>query len=250
MNAISKVCAAIAPHLAVYNECLMSERGDRIRTQCLYPSHQPVHIYVAGIGDGFWVHDNREAVRVAQLHGQSENVGASAVRAAAEKFGLNELNGQLRVQIENAAWLNSAIVSVANASAFAARDAVSRADGADRSDYLKGLIADVLLHLVGGGNFETNKNINGASGRRYRFDFALQSRDQTILIDGVTPHSNSVSAKYVAFSDAGAHIGAKGYAVMDTPLSQENKVLLSQVADVVPIKSLETTLGTYGGYYA
>jgi hypothetical protein len=58
-----------------------------------------------------------------------------------------------------------------------------------------------------------------------------------LLINGVSPHRNSIAAKYVTFADTEADKGHK-FAVHDRELHNDDVVLLQQVASVVPLRSL------------
>jgi hypothetical protein len=54
------------------------------------------------------------------------------------------------------------------------------------------------------------------------------------IIDAVTPYANSINSKYTAFADVGSLLEKRGLVVFDRPLEP----LLSEVADVVPLRSL------------
>ena len=63
------------------------DRGARIFTHCLYPSFEPVAVYVARKGDGYVVTDGGGASASAYLHGREE-LGKVLLRECA-RFGVD-----------------------------------------------------------------------------------------------------------------------------------------------------------------
>ena len=47
-----------------------TDEGARLETHCLYPSFDPVHAFIAKVGDGYKVHDGAGAFRSAWDHGR------------------------------------------------------------------------------------------------------------------------------------------------------------------------------------
>jgi hypothetical protein len=66
-----------------------------------------------------------------------------------------------------------------------------------------------------------------------------RSREDVLLINSVSPHHNSVSAKYVSFSDTESPRENK-VAVHDRPLVADDVALLQQVARIVPLITLRS----------
>jgi hypothetical protein len=134
-------------------------------------------------------------------------------------------------------WLGSAIVTVANASAMAAHDAVAKVV-AVAEEALFDRIERTLSDTFGPKTYLRKVDIIGKSGGERHFDFLLGTRENPrLLINGVAPHPGSVASKYVAFSDT-EYDRQKKLAVHDRALENDDAVLLQQVALVVPFVSL------------
>ena len=193
------------------------------------------------MGEGFRVHDAGGAERSAWTHGRDARLIQRILSRYASRYHLRVLNGVLSVDAPNEAWLSSAIVSVANASAAAALAAVERSAAAVEMS-LGERVYSVLSRSFGQKHLSREYSFRGKSGKEHHFDFALKrDEDQLLLIDTVSPHHVSIAAKYVAFADTRLDDGMDitRFAVFDRPLDADDVSLLQQVADLVPFKSLE-----------
>lgn len=88
-----------------------------------------------------------------------------------------------------------------------------------------------------------NEPVPGQSGKVHTFDLAVHSNDDLTLVDEVTSHPNSIAAKYLAFSDVATRPGIHKYALYDGELASEDKVLLSNVADLLDFGAVERSGG-------
>lgn len=233
-------CAMIAPTLSRYADCVETAGGLRVRTTCLYPSFEPVFIFVAKLGDGFRVSDGGEACRVAEAHGQARGAARSKVHQHAQRYGLDFERGAIVAKIDALEWLDSAIVSVANAAASGATDALP-----DVTSFVEEEIAERLyerlVNYVPKHKIGRDVERRGNSGRKYRFDFEVRS-EIISLFDTVIAHPNSVTSRFVAFSDAGQGEDVAGYIVYDGKLKKEDKALLQDVAITLPISGFDAAL--------
>lgn len=211
--------------------CMETENGARIRTTCVFPSFEPVFVYVAKLGDGFVVHDAGETVAVIMAHGQEGDMAKRVIRSECKRYDLAFGERRISLKIDAAEWLETAIVAVANTAASAARSALKDTNKKAECD-----LTDVIFHLlepkVAKGSLTKGFPYLGESGRRYKFDLAVQSRDHLTLIETVTPHANSVNSKYVALADVPSEPAVKKIAAHNNDLSQEDILLLQNVAIV------------------
>jgi hypothetical protein len=231
-------CDDVTAALAAFNTCLETPDGSRVTTHCVYPSFDPVHVYVGRFGDGFQVHDGGGAHRVSWAHGRDEAVVAKALKRWAIRYRLTIAdNSSLHCVVQNASWLTSAILAVANASAGAANETVEHIAVATEIA-LKARIFDVLSEVVAKESIAREFEYRGNSGKIHSFDFAVKRKDEFHLMDAVAPHHVSIAAKYVAFADAGGHSGPEKYAVFDRELDTGDTALLQQVADLVPFAAV------------
>jgi hypothetical protein len=237
-------CSDVLAALAPFHACVDTLDGARVTTHCLYPSFEPVQIYVVRFGDGFRVHDGGGADRAAWLHGRDEQLIRKMLLRQAARYHLALRDGILSAEAPNSSALLSAILAVANASASAANAVIERAVAAAEHDLVE-RVYGVLSKRYGTERVKRNFPVIGQSGKQYDFDFGIP-RDEKgpILIDTVVPHHASIAHKYVAFSDVAAD-GANTpdrWAVYDKPLDPEDASLMRQVAALVPFASLDAAM--------
>jgi hypothetical protein len=221
--------------------CTETEEGSRVTTHCLYPSFDPVNVFVVRFGDGFRVHDGGGALQSAWLHGRDEVLIRRTLAKQAARYQVHIVDDVLVADVPSTDWLTPAILAVANASAAAAHAALDRVVSATER-VLRDRILSVLKATVAESEIAVEYEILGQSGKLHRFDFAVKEpRDNLLLIHAVAPHHISVSAKYVAFADVIHREGVRTdrFAVHDKPLESGDVSLLQQVADIVPVKSLQ-----------
>lgn len=230
-------CSAIKEALAPFADCEATPNGARILTHCLYPSFQPVAVYVVGFGKGFIVHDGGDAQAVCWAHGRDERATTRYFNEQATKHGLRYVDGNLKLVIEDPTWLASAILAVANAASGAANASVEHI-ARSAMVVLQDAIHQALIGRFAKSNVLVHPTRTGGSGRSYDFDFGVIDSGRMVLIDAVTPYAASINSKYTAFSDVMQTLDGIGFAVFDRPLQAPEKTLLSQVAQVVPLASM------------
>jgi len=224
--------------MADFAGCEETPEGARIATHCLYPSFEHVRVFVARLGDGYTVHDGAGAYNTSWLHGRDEDIIGKAINEAADRFHIYVAGKAIAARVNSIDWLTSGILSVANASSLAAHDAVDRIV-AVQEEALIDRIDKTLSDIIPRKYVSRNVNIKGISGGPRHFDFVLaRESPQPTYINSVSPRRNSVNAKFVAFSDTAADRRFK-LAVHDRELDTGDTVLLQQVADVVPLSSLQ-----------
>src|SRR5262249_37529349 len=149
-----------------------TEHGARIATHCLYPSFENVRVFAAKIGDGFSVHDGAGAYNIAWLHGRDEELIGKSINQAAERFHIFVAGKALVARIDSVDWLANAILAVANASSFAAQDAVDKIVAA-QEEALVDKIGKTLSEFFPSHHLSKNVNVKGISGGTRHFDFIL-----------------------------------------------------------------------------
>ena len=235
-------CAAIGSELRTFDACESTESGTRVSTHCLYPSFDPVSVFVVERGGEFVVHDDGGAARISWAHGVGHAAVTKSLDASARAFGCEVADSHIRVTAMAREWLWAAIASVANASADAARAAVGRSR-ASKEESLIARTKAVLDRAVWKPDTKLGFPYHGNSGKLYTFDLSIQYDGSLALIDAVVQHQNSIAAKYLAFSDTETRPGLYKYALHEGELSQEDRALLANVADLVSFQSIERTNG-------
>lgn len=235
------VCETVQIALADFARCEETPEGSRILTHCLYPSFAPVPIYIVKFGGGFIVHDGGEAKVIAWEHGRDAAITTRYLNEQALRHGLKVEGGRLSITIESSSWLASAILAVANAASAAANAAVEHV-ARSAMTILHDAMEQALVGRFAKSHVTVSPRRRGASGREYEFDFAVSDAGRVVLVEAVTPYANSVNSKYTAFSDVNLMLDTRGLVVFDKPLEASDKTLLSNVADVVPFKSMTSRI--------
>lgn len=234
-------CSGILALLGKGDACLETSEGVRIRTHCLHPSFEEVFVYVVGHGEGFIVHDGGEAVTAALRHGRDDGAMQAGLKKASQRFGLDLEEGKLIAKVPNLGWLRSGVLSVANASAMASAAAVEVAIEKNTRALHEAILVEIKK-VVPERRIQSGYKYRGVSGREWPVDFAVLSDRGPLLIKAITPHVNSISSGYTAFGDIGANDNIPRFAVHSQPLSQENQALIRQVAQLMPLASVEAGL--------
>lgn len=231
-----RVCDDVRAALGSAEFCEETERGARVVTNCLYPSFEPVSVFVARFGDGYAVSDAGGAVAAAWIHGRDDI--KKILKREALRFGVEAAGDSIQAEASSLEWLRTAILAVANASGSAARHAVERAVLANEK-ILAERIYEALAKVVPAQRIARDFEYRGASGKNWRADYAVVTDSNRLIINAVTPHHASISAKYVAFADVESDSkSVEKFAVFERPLASDDKSLITQVAALVPIKSL------------
>lgn len=236
------ICADLDSLLTRIPRCREMDGGSHLRTDCLYPSSDPVMVFVKkhAFGDGFRVDDCGGAWRSAQRHGNPSN---GMFEKASRRYSVNAESGIVWAEPNDGDWLVPAILAVANASAMAARAALEMTDRTEKS--LNGQIQDVLMRHIPPHRIAKNYEYRGRSGHLWPIDFAVTA-ERVTLIKSVVQNGNSINSTYAAFGDIGDDAPLNKYAVFDRELKQDSTALIRQVADLVPFKALELSVLNLG----
>lgn len=235
-------CAVIESLSKRYEVCEQTADGLRLPTQCMYPSFEPVEVFVLRHGDGYIVHDNANAGRLAWTYGIDDRAFAVPVKKAASEFGCDVELGKIICKIESFDWLWSAIIGVANASSDAARAAVGNARAPKEVGIIQRARA-VVDKSVAGVETRLQYPLHGASGKVHKFDMAVLGKGSIAVVEAVVAHPGSVAAKYLALSDTPSQPNLHKFAIYDSDLTQEDKALISNVADLVTLDAVLRTQG-------
>lgn len=230
----------LLPILRELSPCTETSEGVRVTTHCVYPSFEPVTVFVARLGEGFCVHDGGGGERAAWIHGRNRHLISKMLSRSADRYGIRELDSVLIANAANIDWLPAAILSVANASAAAANAAVEESTRTAQRD-LDDRVSEILLRAVKPSSISRHFPFTGQSGKKHHFSFVIKEHDHLLLLETVVPHHVSIAAKYVAFADTRfeSHEGIERFAVYERKLEASDASLLHQVADLVPLVALD-----------
>ena len=226
-------CDELIPLLTRTPLCAETEFGTQFLTTCLYPSSDPVHVYIARLKSGFTVHDGGGAMRSAILHGRNWQ---SALERAGRRHSLEVRDGALIARPHNDEWLYPAVLAVSNASALAARIALETAQNRSESS-LREMIFENLKRAVPESKIGKDFEYRGRSGHLWQVDFAVRE-ESLILVKSVVQNGNSINSNYAAFGDIGDAPEVVKYSVYDRALLADSEALMRQVAALVPLAAL------------
>lgn len=234
------ICEELLPLLTSSVRCLDTQHGAEFQTHCLYPSSDPVRVYVSRRRAGFYVHDAGGAMRSALVHGRSWQ---SALEQAGKRHSVAVRSGTLIAEPPHLDWLYPAVLAVSNASAMAARLAVEAPVTRSESS-LRDAIYENLKRSVPASKIGREFEYRGRSGHLWTVDFAVR-QESLILIKSVVQNGNSINSNYATFGDIGDQEEVHKFAVYDQSLNQDTAALLRQVAALVPLQSLTPMVQRY-----
>lgn len=231
------LCSEIETALSEGKTCAIDRDAAVWPTDVVYPSFDQVCIRVTRVAEGYRVSDGGGAVSSAVIHGRDDGVIENAIKAAAQRFGVETNGGEIAVVIPNAQWMRSAVMGVANASAHAAHTAIDHVSKA-REAALHERIFSQLVQVVPESRIRKQFEYQGESGRMWKAEYAIVGNAPPVLVRGVVPHPSSIVHAYAGFGDLNRKHGPHAIAVHDQPLSADDAALLRQVADVVSLKGV------------
>src|SRR4051794_9695437 len=101
-------CDDVRAALASFDVCTETEQGSRVTTHCLYPSFDPVNVFVVKVGDGFRVHDAGGAMHSAWLHARDEPLIRRMMNRYAGRFQVRAEDDALVSEVQSVDWLTPA----------------------------------------------------------------------------------------------------------------------------------------------
>lgn len=235
-------CSEISELIRAGEVCDETPRGLRVRTDCLYPSFEPVFVYVRSHLHGIVVTDGGDSVSRAWSHGRDAAFAKRQLSKSSLHFGCEFANGELSLIAPSQEWLPQAIAAVANAASQGASAAVRHVSQSTEGKLIS-RIYKVLEKSPHRFEATLEHQSVGKSGKTHRYDMLVSHGTEEVLVNVVVPHPNSIAAKYLALADAEDVKSRWKYAVYDRNLSGEDKALLSNVADVIPFSSISETQG-------
>jgi hypothetical protein len=231
-------CSTLLPLLAGATNCEQTPHGAKIETHCLYPSLDPVLVFVGASGDNFRVTDAGGASNSASVHAREDSAIDAGLKLAANYHGVAIIDGALVADHVSADWLMAAIKAVANASAMAAMAAVNAASSA-QEESLADKIRNVLLRIVPPHRIASDFEWRGHSGKLWRAHYGVTG-GRILFIKAIAPSHVSVNGAYAAFSDIGEVDELARIGVFDRELKRDDLNLIAQVGAIMPLRALES----------
>lgn len=234
------ICEDVRAAMGAGEVCEESEAGARVTTHCLYPSFEPVVLFVSKLGDGYRISDGGRAVRSAWLHGRDDHLTERLLSKEAARFHLKVSGNALVADVGSIEWLRAGILATANASAAVAHTAIGKINAASEK-LLKDQIYSALSEIAPVESIGRDYEVIGTSGDVRTFDYGIAANDNLLVVSAVSPHHSSINAKYVAFGDTrGLGPNLSRFAVFNRGLANGDVSLMLQVTDaLLPVSALD-----------
>jgi hypothetical protein len=110
----------------------MSDDKVIVTTDCLYPSFEQVKVSVGTRDNIFVVSDCGGVVATVLAHGKQGTAIPQALAKIAKRHRLQTHNNYLEAEVPSIDWISAAVLSVANASAIAAFEAIQGEEFGER----------------------------------------------------------------------------------------------------------------------
>ena len=229
-------CAELMALVESGRLCEDTELGARYATHCLYPSSEPVDVYITRWGKGYRVTDGGGAGRSVWRHGRDDAALSHGFKKARDAFSVDVRDGVIVAETEDEHWLYPAVLAVANASAAAALTALEHVTASSEKQLVKAIRKE-LERVVSPKIIATQWGFRGQSGKLWTVDFAVISK-RTVLLKAIAPHHTSISSGYTAFGDIGEREDLSRLAVYQRDLKPEDAALMRQVSKLLPVHAV------------
>ncbi len=221
---------AVSSEAARIWKCAPCPGGVMIRTTCVHPSFEALHVYVDELGDGFIAHDAGDTAASMFLHGIDRETADRVILSECGRSGIGFEDGRIFWKFNSVDWLETAVIVVSNTAASAGRVATTFTNYAPKKR-LKDKIFEMLAPEPRDREVSKDFVRRGESGRHHKFDLAVTGGSHLTLINAVERRATSVNSKYVSFSDVGGE-GVRKIAVHNGDLRESDIALLGSVATV------------------
>lgn len=224
-------------------QCEETADGTRVLTHCLYPNFEQVAVYVQTHLDGFLVHDGGGCFDLAFDHGFNPSIVKGLMRDHAALYGADSDDHRIFSRARTPDWLPNVVMSVANASAATANaQVISATDDRFEDREFKERTYQALRDAFHEDHVPRRIKRRGRTGKMYTFAFGVTFRDRVALVDTVTPNSISIASRFTSFSAVGGRNSGGAFLAFNRPLATEDSALLSEVADVLPLSALVSSI--------
>lgn len=211
-----------------------------------YPSGASVVVELEKNADRIWVSDMGLGMAEAEMMGADDSYQRLA-RSKAEEFGINYDNHAMFVLWVPQDRLEGAIVCVANASAQAAAAAVLHASEAQNRSQREAVFQRVS-EVFGRERVVKSLEMRGRRTSWEAHNVVTSPRGQRSVFEPMTPAPQSVSSKFLMFSDLKeADSGASLNVVVESLKSLDAKAqIVSDVANIIELKAEDDVYRSYG----
>lgn len=201
----------------------------------MYPSGSMVVVEVERNRDRYWVSDAGHGLIEAEFMGAVEFFPRSA-RKSAEDFAVDfDGNAMFALWVSDTR-LEAAIAAVANASSVASHDAIRRASEVQgRRQNEK--IFEQISRVFGAKTVARSAEINGRHATWDAHNVVIFPNQRKAIFEYMTEHSNSVSSKFLMFSDIRAKSDETSLNAVVRRIDQLDRKaqLVGDVANILPL---------------
>jgi hypothetical protein len=173
----------------------------RLTVPVLYPSGASAAVEVIFNKENCFVSDIALGQVEAEMHGAASFYDASA-RKSAERFGVGYDGLSIFKLWSSIEKIESAIITVANASAFAATSAIYKAVE-DKDNRKNDELFERVSKLFGRQRVHREKELVGRDAPWPAHNVVDLSNDKSAVFEFVSNNQNSIASKFMMFSDLG-----------------------------------------------
>lgn len=208
-----------------------------INLPIMYPSGANVVVEIERNDDRFWVSDMGYGSLEAETSGAQSFFRKCADRLASE-FSVQFDGDAIFALWVNNSRLESAIVCVANASARASAEAVRAASEA-RVKQDNERIFSKIVEVFGSRIVARTADIVGRHAHWEAHNVVVFPNRQTAVFEHMTPHTTSISTRFLMFSDirAADQSVSLNAVVRDVESLGEKGQMIADLANIVPISA-------------
>lgn len=219
--------------------------GLEVSTPVMYPNGDMATVVIAQEGAKLLIHDAGLGALHLNKHGMKINRAVrSRIEEAVGRYGCQFVTNRV-TRRTSTEYLGLAALTVANASRAVADEAVEIRRSLE-TDFREAVLSN-LRDMVGN-RVRENETIKGKSGRSYRVSALILDRSEKNPLAFVSAISSRVTipSHLTEFFDLkNAFDGVFREAIYDdaSDLREEDRILMAQVADLVPFSQVRLRLG-------
>ncbi|MFX0543177.1 hypothetical protein ACEWPM_015795 [Roseovarius sp. S4756] len=211
----------------------------------MYPSGATVVVEVERNGDRFWVSDMGHALVETEFVA-AQDFFSSAARTAADEYGVGFDGHSMFALWVPEGRLEAAIVCVANASNSACSEAIraaSDAKGRKANEHIFERIQSVFGPKI----VAKTADIQGRHAHWEAHNVVIFPNSQKAIFESMSMHSNSISSRFLMFSDIKAADDAVSLNAMVKDLERldEKAQMVGDVANIIALSAGDDEIRKY-----
>jgi hypothetical protein len=221
--------------------------GDRFRIALpiLYPNGNGSAVEVVINGDKCFVSDLGFGLQEAEMNG-AEDFYRFAAKKSVERFGVSFDGWNVFETWASLGRLESAIISVANASVQAATISIMKATE-QKEKYINTELFEKIRAIFGANAVTKNQELTGRDSTWKAHNVVSLPNQKTAIFEFVSENQNSIANKFMMFSDLSKSENSYSLnsVVKNKTLLREKKAMLANVSNVIELAANKDVFCSY-----